>query len=413
MTTPEQPSSTPNWSTNTKLIVGLTIVAIIATMVIYFRNIIGPLLLAFILSYLLHPVASYLSSTTRLNWRMSVNLVYLVVLILLAGLFTWSGLAIIQQFQSLIRVVQNFLEITLPNLAAQLSENIYYIGPFPIDMTQFDLQYLSEQVLGILQPVLGQMATIISTFAASAAVALGWLLFILVISYFLLAETGQVPINLFRVEIPGYDQEIRRLGNELQKIWNAFLRGQLIIFGLAVVLNLILLSILGLRFYLGIAILAALSKFVPYLGPFIVLVVAGVVAFFQFSNVFGLQPWQYTLLVIGSWIVLDQTFDNILTPRILGRTLNLHPAGILVVALIAFNLIGIVGLILAAPALATVKLLIRYTIRKMFDLDPWEEREDTQPPMEYPWVRILSLSKDWWQSLRMWLRTLAKGKIEH
>ncbi|MBE0408615.1 MAG: AI-2E family transporter [Anaerolineales bacterium] len=412
MATSERPQPTPNWSTNTKLIVGLTIVAIVAATIIYFRNIIGPLLLAIILAYLLHPIASYLSRATKLNWRMSVNIVYLVVLILLAGFFTWSGYTITQQFQSLIRVVQNFIEITLPNLATQLSETTYFIGPFPIDFSQFDLQYLSEQVLNILQPILGQMATIISTFAASAAVTMGWLLFILVISYFLLAEGGQVPVELFKFEIPGYDHEIRRLAGELRNIWNAFLRGQLFIFGLAVVLNLILLSILGLRISLGIAILAGLSKFVPYLGPFIVLVIAGVVSFFQAYNVFGLQAWQFTLLVLVSWIILDQTFDNILTPRILGRTLNLHPAAILVVALIAFNLIGIVGLILAAPTLATVKLLVRYTIRKMFDLDPWHDTAEAQPPMESPWSTISKYLRNWWQSLLMWVRSLSNKKTQ-
>jgi predicted PurR-regulated permease PerM len=393
--------------------VGLTIVAIMATMVIYFRNIIGPLLLAFILAYLLHPVASRLSLSTRLNWRMSVNIVYLVVVIILGGFLSWSALAIIQQFQFLIRVVQNFLEITLPNLADQLSGTTYYIGPFPIDFSQFELQYLSEQVLNILQPVLGQMAAIISTFATSAAVSLGWLVFILVISYFLLAEGGQVPVEMFKIEIPGYDQEIRKLAVELQKIWNAFLRGQLIIFGLAVVLNIILLQILGLRISLGIAILAGLSKFVPYLGPLIVLVIAGVVSFFQAVNVFGLPAWQYTLLVLISWIILDQTFDNLLTPRILGRTLNLHPAAILVVALIAFNLIGIVGLILAAPTLATVKLLTRYTIRKLFDLDPWHDSEQTQTPMEMPWTWVYKYIRNLWHSLKLWLRSLSNRKMQH
>jgi predicted PurR-regulated permease PerM len=393
--------------------VGLTIVAIIAAMVIYFRNIIGPLLLAFILAYLLHPVSSRLSHTTRLNWRMSVNIVYLVVVIMLAGFLSWSALAIIQQFQFLIRVVQNFLEITLPNLADQLSGTIYYIGPFPIDLSQFELQYLSEQVLSIIQPVLGQMAAIISTFATSAAVSLGWLVFILVISYFILAEGGQVPVEMFKIEIPGYDQEIRKLAVELQKIWNAFLRGQLIIFGLAVVLNIILLSILGLRLSLGIAILAGLSKFVPYLGPLIVLVIAGVVSFFQAFNVFGLPAWQYTVLVLISWIILDQTFDNLLTPRILGRTLNLHPAAILVVALIAFNLIGIVGLILAAPTLATVKLLTRYTIRNLFDLDPWQESEQTHPPMEMPWTWVYKHIRNFWHSLKVWLRSLSNRKMQH
>jgi predicted PurR-regulated permease PerM len=401
LSTPEQPTSSPGWSTNTKLVVGLTMVAIVAALIIYFRGIIGPLLLAFILAFVLHPLVSRLSRTTRLNWRMSVNLVYLVLIVLLAGFFTWSGFAIIQQLQALIRIVQNFIEVVLPDLAADLSNQAFYIGPIYIDLTQFDLQALSEQVLGIIQPVLGRTATIISTFAASAAIAMGWGLFILVISYFLLAEASQMPTTLFRIEVPGYDHDIRRLVSELQKIWNAFLRGQLIIFGLAVILNLILLRILDLRIALGISILAGLAKFIPYLGPLTVLVIAGVVAFFQPQNIYGLQPLHYALLVIVALVILDQSFDNMVTPRLLGRTLNLHPAAILVAALIAFNLIGVIGLVLAAPVLATTKLLGRYTVRKMLDLDPWEvAAEPHPPPPEFPWVRALRLSGAWWRSLK-------------
>lgn len=395
----ELPSNSPGWSTNTKLVVGLTLVAIAAALVIYFRAIIGPLLLAFILSFILHPIVDRLSSTSRLNWRMSVNLVFLVVLIILGGLLTWSGLEIVKQFQSLIQVVQRFIEVTLPDLAVDLSTNIYMVGPFPIDLTQFDLQALSQQVLGILQPILGQAANIISTFATSAAVALGWLLFILVIAYFLLAESKRVPYELFRIEIPGYDHDLRRLAMELHKIWSAFLRGQMMILGFAVILNLILLSVLGLRFAIVIAILAGVAKFVPYLGPLIVLVVGGVVSFFQATNIFGLEPWQYLLLVLISIFILDQSFDNLVTPRLLGRTLNLHPAAILVAALIAFNLIGIVGLIVAAPVLATFKLMGRYTIRKLLDLDPWLETTEPPPPMEYPWVRIRRVTQTWIQAL--------------
>lgn len=396
----ELPSNSPGWSTNTKLVVGLTLVAITAALVVYFRALIGPLLLAFILSFILHPVVYRLSSTTRLSWRMSVNLIFLVVLVILGGLLTWSSFAVIQQFQSLIQVIQKFIDVTLPALAIDLSTNIYMIGPFPIDLTQFDLQALSQQVLGILQPIVGQAANIISSFATSAAVAFGWLLFILVIAYFFLAESKRVPYDLFRFEIPGYDQEIRRLAIELHKIWNAFLKGQMMIFGFAVILNLMLFSALGLRFALGLAILAGIAKFIPYLGPFTVLVIGGVVAFFQTNNIFGLEPWQYLILTLISIFVLDQSFDNLAVPRLLGRVLNLHPAAILVTALIAFNLIGIVGLIVAAPVLATLKLLGRYTIRKLLDLDPWLETSGPPPPMEFPWVRFRRITQSWLQSFQ-------------
>jgi predicted PurR-regulated permease PerM len=394
------PSSSPQWSTNTKLVVGLTVVAVMVALLVYVRAIIGPLLLAFILAYVLHPVAGRLIYNTRLSWRMAANLIYLVVVILVGGLLAWSGIAIVQQFQSLIRVVQRFIEVDLPLLAAELSTNVYEIGPFQLDLTRFDLLALSDQVLGILQPVLVQSGALLSSFATSAASTLGWILFILVVSYFILAEAGRVPYNLRRIDIPGYDEDIRRLVAELQRIWSAFLRGQLIIFILAVILTLILLSLVGLRLALVIAIIAGVGKFIPYLGPLIVLVVAGVASFFQAGNIFGLLPWQYTILVLVALVVLDQTFDNLVTPRILGRTLDLHPAAILIAALIAFNLIGVVGLVLAAPVLATVKLVGRYMLRKMLDLDPWVELGEPAPPFEFPWKRIRDYSRERWMELR-------------
>ena len=77
------------------------------------------------------------------------------------------------------------------------------------------------------------------------------------------------------------------------------------------------------------------------------------------------------LLVLGCCLALNQVFDSYITPRVMGHTLGVHPAGVLIAAIIATDLIGLVGLVLAAPVLATVTLLGRYIIRKMLDMDPW------------------------------------------
>jgi predicted PurR-regulated permease PerM len=410
MSTSDTPSPSPGWSTNTKLVVGLTLVAIAAGLLIYVRGIIGPLLLAFTLSYVLHPVVNWLNRSIRLNWRTSANLVYLLVLVLLGGLLTLSGLAIVQQFQILIRVVETFIEVTLPTLATDLSTNVYMVGPFQLNLTEFDLRSLTDQLLRIVQPVLVQSGALLSSFATGAAATLGWLLFVLVVSYFMLAESGRVPSDFLRLDIPGYEYDIQRLGLELNRIWNAFLRGMLIIFAIAVILNLISLSILGLRLALVIALLAGLAKFVPYVGPFSVLVVAGVVSFFQPENAFGLLPWQYTLLVLAAIFVLDQIFDNLLTPRLLGSTLDLHPAAILVAALIVFNLIGIVGLILVAPVLATLKLFGRYALHKMVDQDPWLAMGAPASPFVFPWRRMLDFTRARWASLQRGKGNPGQGK---
>lgn len=396
-TTPE-PSS-PAWSPTTKMVIGLTVVAIVAALLIQFRTIIGPLILAFMLAYVLYPVASRLSTSVNIPWKTAVNLIYLLVVILVGVSFTLTGLTVVQQVQSLIGFVQRNVT-NLPALAADLSSQTFTIGPFTFDLAQFDLQTLSEQLLATIQPLLGRVGSLISIFAASAAVTVGWGLFVLVISYFLLADAGTVPDRFVLVEIPGYDSDFRRLGRELKKIWNAFLRGQLIIMVLVMISYTVIMVIFGMRFAIGIAILAGLGRFVPYLGPLILWIVTALVAFFQEGNYLGIEPLQYAIIVLVVVFVVDQIFDNLITPRFFGQTLGVHPAAVLVAAIIAANLIGIIGLILAAPALATLSLAGRYILRKMVDLDPWPEPESEPVPIELPWTRWIRRLRPWWRSIK-------------
>ncbi len=381
-------SSSPNWSSNTKLIIGLTMVAIMVFLIIYIRSLIGPLLLAIILAYSLHPLAGLLNRLTHLNWRWSVNVVFLVFIILLLGILTLSGLAIIQQLQSLFVIVNTFTD-NLPNLVDQLSGNTYTFGPFEFTLSQFDLGPLVDQVISTLQPLLGRVGTLVSTLATSAVTTLGWGLFVLVIAYFLLSRTGEVSDDLIKLDIPGYNADIHRLGIQLRGIWNAFLRGQLVIFLLAIFLYTVLLTVLGLRYALGIAILAGIARFIPYVGPFIVWIITALVSLFQSDNYLGLENWAYAVLVVGLCLFLDLILDNFIVPRFHGETLGLHPAAVLVAAIAAAQLIGILGLVLAAPVLASMVLILRYTTRKMLDLDPWPETEATHARnLQFPWVEL-------------------------
>jgi predicted PurR-regulated permease PerM len=117
-------------------------------------------------------------------------------------------------------------------------------------------------------------------------------------------------------------------------------------------------------------------------------VVLVLVTYFQVFKVFGLSPFYYSLLVLVIALVIDQIFDNIVSPRILSDALKVHPAAVLVAAIVAANLFGLLGVVVAAPILATAALLWRYTLRKMLDLDPWPEEEIHQQPPP-PWSRKL------------------------
>jgi predicted PurR-regulated permease PerM len=137
---------------------------------------------------------------------------------------------------------------------------------------------------------------------------------------------------------------------------------------------------LGVHYALSLAFLAGLARFVPYVGPAINWMILVLVAYFQASAKFGLTDFYYTLLILGTALIIDQIFDNIISPRILSDALKVHPAAVLVAAIVAANLFGFIGVVVAAPILATATLLWKYVMRKMLDLDPWPEVESHQAP---------------------------------
>lgn len=378
----------PRWGVTLKIVIGLSFAIALGALVVAFRSFIGPLLLAGILAYFLHPLALRLSDTTRLNWRLSVTVVYLVLLILLVSFFTATGVVIVSQVESLFNLIRNFVNNDLPGLIDTLSEQIIVFGPFSFDFSQFNLETIGQQVLNNLQALIGQAGGLIGTVASGAVGIVAWTAFVLLVSYFVASDAGRVPDVLSYVTIPGYDYDVRRMARELGRIWNAYLRGQFFILLLVIIISAIIMTSLGVRLALAIALLTGLARFVPYLGPLTVSLITFLVAVFQNSNIFNLQPLFYALMVVVIAIVVDQIFDNYVMPRVMGESLGVHPAAVLVSALILAQLIGLIGLVLAAPVLASLRLVTNYGLRKMFDLDPWPEPEQELAPIEAPWSRF-------------------------
>jgi predicted PurR-regulated permease PerM len=371
-------SSSPRWTSTTKIVVGIAFVAFFAWLLISFRSILGPLILAFILAYLIYPMAAGLNLKVKLPWRLAVTLVYLIVIIIVIGLLTWGGLTLIQQVQNLVYFIQNTIN-GIPNFIVQLSATPIKIGPFKLDLAHLDLVTFSNQLLGIVQPLLSRVGSLVGTVATSAATTIGWLLFTYIVSYFILTETQGKPERMINIHVPGYEKDLQRMGYELGRIWNAFLRNQLIVFTMTTLFYTALLGLLGVKFYFGLALIGGLARFVPYVGPAIAWTSYGLVAYFQGSTIFGLSPIIYAILVVGIAYLIDNIIDSFITPRLMADALKVHPAAVMIAAIIAASLIGFIGVVLAAPVLATFKLVIDYTFRKFLDMDPWEGLKPVQP----------------------------------
>lgn len=372
-------TTSPRWSSTTKLLIGFVILGILTFLLYRFSNLIGPLLMIFIITYLLHPLTALIARRLHIPWKFAVTILFILLAASLVGLVAWGGVGLVGQIQNLIGSIQGIIR-DLPKYITQLSTQTFVIGPFVLDMKTFDLSALSQQLLTYINPLLGQTGTLLGTIAGGAAQIIGWTLFVLTVSYFVMIESSGLRENILKVDIPGYTEDLERLGDELSRIWNAFLRGQMIIFFLALIIYSIFLPALSVRYAIGIAFMAALAKFLPYIGASITWIVMALVTYFQPTRPFGLDSLPYMLIIVITTSIIDWFMDNFISPRIMARTLKVHPGAVLVAALIAANLLGLLGVIIAAPFLATVLLLGRYIMRKMFDLDPWPETEPEPPP---------------------------------
>ena len=382
-------STSPPWSSGAKLVVSLVALVLIGALILRFHGIIPLLVTAAILAFLMVPIVRLLAERSPLSWAMGAHLVFLLLLILVIAASTATSLAAIQQLQALVLTIQRIL-FELPQTVELWSAQSYALGPWTFSLAGVDLAPFAEQALRSIQPLLGEVSGVLRSLATVAIESVAQALFVLVVAYFLTLDYHRIRNAWQGFRVPGHEEDIARLRQSLGRIWHSFLRGQLLIVLITGVLTGFLMTFLGVRFSVGLGILGGLAKFVPIVGPFTAGLLAALVALFQPDHLAGLSPLSHSLLIVVAVVVLDQSIDYLLLPRIMGASLNLHPIIILVGAIIGASLAGIIGLLLSAPAMATIILLSRYTYRKMVDLPPWEPPIDGQiKPVEPPlaWLR--------------------------
>ncbi len=378
MTEQDEKSTSPRWSGSAKIVVALTVAGLGLAVLFRFQKFIAPLLFSFVLAYLIHPLASFFNRKLKIPWRLVSTVIYLLIFLAVIGLLTWGGISIFDQIQNLIKYLQTIIG-DLPGWLNKVTSQPLEIGPWQFDISHLQLSDFTTQFQGVINTTLGKIGSLLGSIASGVGSTITWTIFILLISYFIMAESDGVRAGMIKLTLPRYEEDIRKMGIQLSQIWNAFLRGQLIVFLITVAWYSILLSVLGVRYFFLLALLAGLARFVPYVGPFVAWTTYGLVALFQ-QNHFGLLPFPYALIVVGCAWVSDIVIDNFVSPRVMSNALKVHPAAVLVMVLVSASLFGFIGVLLSAPVLASLKLLLTYVSRKLMDVDPWEGIETYPKP---------------------------------
>ncbi len=367
-------NSSPFWGRSTKIVVIVALLLVAALAAWRFQGLIVMTVTAGVIAFIINPLIDYVNRRTRISRGWVILLIYLVLAIAVIWLFVALGVAAYQQASDLIELIPDLIDqiLTLLETLGERSEPIVFFDQFTIDPLQIPWDSVTNQILGLVEPTLSTSGQFLRQLATTTVRTVGNFLFIFVISIYLAIEFPHFGKYLDAVAAqPGYKEDAQYLAKELGRIWDAFLRGQVIL-GFVIFLVVWLgLTLLGVRNSLSLGLLSGLLEFIPALGPVIGTAAAMIAAFFQPQNPWGLVSWQFALIVLAFMIVVQQVENNLLVPRIVGGALDLHPLIVIIGVLMGASLAGILGAILAAPILASLKLVGQYVWRKLFDLPPF------------------------------------------
>ncbi len=390
---PRVEHTSPPWSNVIKGVVAAATVVLAAIVVWRFRALISPLIFAAILAYLLNPLVAFAMHRFKVQRGTAVLIVYLSFIVATLGLLGLVGFVAFSQADRLAVVLPSAANEAYAWFTGNVASMSVGFGgmqfaPFA-GVDDHSIANALSQLLGGFNYMQG--GTVAANLLGGTISVLSTLFVVMFVAIYLSRDTPAFGHSVEAVaEIPGYQHDVARLSREFFRIWDAYLRGQVLLALSMFVLVTIALTLLGVNYSLALGGLAGLLEFLPVVGPVVSTLAAVAVAVFQGDNWLGLSPLWYALLVVAVMFTLQQIEGAVLVPRFVGGALDLHPVIIIVVVLMGTSLAGILGAVLAAPVAASVKLLGGYGWRKMFDLAPFPDEEPPDGPPQPGVVETIS-----------------------
>lgn len=353
----------PRWSSTTKALVWAGLLLITGYLLVRFWVVVTPLLLAGILAYILAPLVGRLQRRFRLpRWLATVVVYVLLLAVLLTGpaLITPVLVERLSQLGAALEDIVARIEAT--------TGGVIRIGEVTINGAQVVDQTVAA-LRGLVEPVFGR--TLNLAFELLSSVVMG--VFVLVISFYLVKDSLKLRRWVRRLPPAGYREDFRRLALEVNAIWAGFFRGQLTLALVVAVGFTVVGALIGMPFALAMGVLAGMMEFIPSVGHTIWLITASILAFFFGSTWLPIPNWAMLLLVIGLHSIFAQVDLNYLIPRIIGRRVRLHPLVIILGIIAGASVAGVLGVVLAAPTIATARVLSRYLFANLFDQNPFPD----------------------------------------
>ena len=352
-----------SWDNSFRYVVMVVVLILMAVTIWYIRDIFQPLVTAALIAYLFSPLINLAVRITKLKRKQAANIVFFVMLAVLVALLVTIIPALLRQTQE---IIQDF-NTALNNFQKALVTPINVIG-VPIYLEEF-IPAIRTTLSTTFIPRPEQALQILQTTSRGFL----WFLVIIVSTYHFMTEWEMLREWLIGLAPESYQKDIRRLYVEIRAIWLGYLGGQVRLMVILVFIYAAAWSLIGLPGAIVFGLLAGFLNLVPEVGPGITAVIAMLVALLEGSNFLPLSTGWFAILTGGVYLILNNFKTIYLQPRILGKSVMLHPGVVFVAIIAAIMLQGILGVLIVVPVLASTMVIGRYIRRKLLGLNPFKD----------------------------------------
>ena len=315
------------------------------------RGILGPFLLAAILALIVNPAVNA-AERRRVPRAVAILVLYGVLAgILAAGVF-YLVPVVRQEVDALVAqgpAIASYFQ----NLADE--QHVVSVLGIPIDLRQA----YTDSVRNLPALLAGHLSSVVE----NVFMLVNWIfqtVLILLVAFFLVKDAHAIR-RFFEGLIPhGYRTDARDLAAEIYRMLGAYMRGQLLICALVGLFTGVALWLVGVPYSLVLGIVAGVTAFIPFIGPFLGALPAIAVA------AFVSQSSGKVVVVLIVYFVISNVIYNFVSPKVFGDAVHLSPMLIIIAFVVGGYLGGILGLFVAVPVAAAVRILFLYAHERVY-----------------------------------------------
>ena len=326
-------------------LIALTVAAVVALLVIFRQPImavLSPFIVALGVAYILNPVAQWLQQY-KIPPLVSVLIIYLLFFGLVTLLLILIIPVVIEEVNHLIEQIPEYIE-TAKDLLARFNEAF---GRLELPQS---VQEALDAGLKNLEKWLLDSLTRIPGITTNLARGVFNVFLVLILTFYFIKDFTLIRRGFFSLVPDKNKPRVRKIYTEIDSSLGNYIRGQLLICTIVGLSTYIGLLLLGVDFALILGIIVGITNIIPYFGPFIGAMPVIIVALLT-SPLLALKA----ALVM---VAIQQVESHFLSPQILGKSVGLHPALVILALIAGGQFFGIIGMILAVPTAAVIRILV-------------------------------------------------------